>query len=196
MAKNTKERILDAALEIFARDGYAGANIKDIAESVGLVKSAFYRHFESKEEIWNTVLQRMEEYYSSHFDSSGNLPDIPESMGEFREAVMNMFDFTVHNERIALCRKILLTEQFRSEKIKALATEHFNVHIEKVFENMFSGMIEKGFIKADNPQMLAFSFTSPITSLVHLCDRDPEKTPEVRKKVLEYIDFFVETYGG
>ena len=53
MARNTKDRILEAALALFARNGYAATNIKDISEAVGIVKSAFYRHFNSKEEVFD-----------------------------------------------------------------------------------------------------------------------------------------------
>jgi AcrR family transcriptional regulator len=56
MAKDTKERILAAALELFSQNGYAGTNIRELTASLGLVKSAMYKHFESKEDIWNTLL--------------------------------------------------------------------------------------------------------------------------------------------
>ena len=39
MANNTKERILEAALEMFSRYGYAGTNIRELTASLGLVKS-------------------------------------------------------------------------------------------------------------------------------------------------------------
>ena len=55
MAKDTKERILSAALDLFSRNGYAGTNIRELAASLGLVKSSMYKHFESKEEIWNAL---------------------------------------------------------------------------------------------------------------------------------------------
>ena len=63
MAKDTKERILSKALELFSQKGYDGTNIKEIMVSLGLVKTAMYRHFESKEEIWNTLLDRLIKYY-------------------------------------------------------------------------------------------------------------------------------------
>ena len=53
MAKDTKERILAASLEQFSQNGYAGTNIRELTASLGLVKSAMYKHFESKEDIWN-----------------------------------------------------------------------------------------------------------------------------------------------
>ena len=43
MAKDTKERILAAALEQFSQNGYAGTNIRELTASLGLVKSAMYK---------------------------------------------------------------------------------------------------------------------------------------------------------
>ena len=65
MENTTKEKILDAALVSFAENGYKGTNLRDLAAGMGLSKSALYRHYESKEDIWNAVLDRMEAYYVS-----------------------------------------------------------------------------------------------------------------------------------
>ncbi len=62
MAKDTKERILAAALDMFSQNGYAGTNIRELTASLGLVKSSMYKHFESKEEIWNSLLDEMIAY--------------------------------------------------------------------------------------------------------------------------------------
>ena len=66
MAKDTKERILMTALELFSQHGYEGTNIRELTASLGLVKSAMYRHFESKEEIWDALLDQMVAYYEIH----------------------------------------------------------------------------------------------------------------------------------
>ena len=44
MAKDTKERILAAALEMFSQKGYEGTNIRELSASLGLVKSGIYKH--------------------------------------------------------------------------------------------------------------------------------------------------------
>ena len=83
MENSTKEIILDAALVCFAENGYKGTNLRDFATRIGLSKSALYRHYESKEAIWNAMIDRMEEYYSTRFGSLENLPEIPKSCEEF-----------------------------------------------------------------------------------------------------------------
>ena len=69
MAKDTKERILAAALDMFSQNGYAGTNIRELAASLGLVKSGVYKHFKSKEEIWNSLLDSMIAYYDERSSS-------------------------------------------------------------------------------------------------------------------------------
>ena len=55
---------------MFSRNGYAGTNIRELTASLGLVKSSMYKYFESKEEIWNTLLDRMIAYYGERFGSA------------------------------------------------------------------------------------------------------------------------------
>lgn len=53
-----RERILQAATELFAQRGFHGVSISDVAESAGVVKSAIYHHFDSKETLYSAVLAR------------------------------------------------------------------------------------------------------------------------------------------
>ena len=195
MSNDTKDRILEAALEIFSRDGYAGANLKDIAGAFGVVKSGFYRHYAGKEEVWDAVLNEMERYYAERFGSSENLPAIPQSTDELKALTLRMLDFTMHDEKIIMTRKILLTEQFRDGRVRGLATEHFGAGLEALFTKLFAGMIESGSMKHDDPAMLAFAYTAPISTLVQLCDREPEQFEEVMEKIEAFVEHFVCTYG-
>ena len=196
MSNNTKDRILTLALEKFSQNGYAGTNIRELTESLGLVKSSMYRHFKSKEEIWNTLLDRMSQYYEDHFGSPERLPDIPDSLEEFITTIMHMVDFTVHDEKIIMTRKLLMIEQFRNERARDLATLHFNTGLKDMFTRIFAGMMDKGLLRRDDPAMLALSYTAPISALIHLCDREPEKTDDVLAQTEAFSRHFVRVYGG
>ena len=78
MAKDTKERILETALEMFSQNGYNGTNIRELTAALGLVKSSMYKHFESKEAIWNALLDEMIAYYDARFGSTEHLPPVPD----------------------------------------------------------------------------------------------------------------------
>ncbi len=195
MAKDTKEKILAAALEMFSQNGYAGTNIRELSESLGLVKSAMYRHFESKDAIWNTLLDELIAYYADHFGSAEHLPPVPDSLEGLVTMTMQMVNFTVHDERIIMTRKVLTLEQFRDVRARELATKHFLTGLTDMFTHVFTGMMEKGLLRQDDPGMLAFGYTAPISALIHLCDREPEKTEEAIKQVEAFSRHFIATYG-
>ena len=44
MAGDTRERIMEAALRLFARNGYPGTSMSDIAAQLGITKPALYKH--------------------------------------------------------------------------------------------------------------------------------------------------------
>ena len=64
----TKERILLAAASLFAKNGYFGVSVKDIANVVGIKPASLYNHYESKEALWKAVLERIQELYLMFFD--------------------------------------------------------------------------------------------------------------------------------
>ena len=195
MANDTKERILDAALEMFSQNGYAGTNIRELSASLGLVKSGVYKHFESKEAIWNALLDKMIAYYEEHFGSAEHLPPVPDTLEELVRMTMQMVNITVRDERIVMTRKLLSIEQFRDERARDLATKHFLTGLTDMFTRLFRGMMDKGLLRNDDPKMLAFAYIAPISALIHLCDREPEKTEETLKQVEAFSRHFVRTYG-
>ena len=195
MANDTKERILAAALEMFSQNGYAGTNIRELSASLGLVKSGVYKHYESKEAIWNALLDQMIAYYGEHFGSPDHLPPVPDSPEELTRLTMHMVNITVHDEKIIMTRKVLTLEQFRDDRARDLATKHFLTGLTEMFTQIFTGMMEKGVLRKDDPKMLAFSYTAPISALIHLCDREPGKTEDALKQAEEFSRHFIRTYG-
>ena len=195
MASDTKERILEAALELFSQNGYAGTNIRELSASLGLVKSGVYKHYESKEAIWNALLDEMIAYYGEHFGSPDHLPPVPDSLEALTQLTMQMVNITVHDEKIIMTRKVLTLEQFRDDRARALATKHFLTGLTEMFTHIFAGMMDKGLIRRDDPAMLAFAYTTPISALIHLCDREPEKTEDATAQIEAFSRHFIATYG-
>ena len=183
------------ALDLFSKKGYEGTNIRELSASLGLVKSGVYKHYESKEAIWNALLDRMINYYGERFGSVEHLPPVPDSLEEFVSMTMQMVRFTIHDEQIVKTRKVLTLEQYRDERARDLATKHFLTGLTEMFTRIFSDMMAKGMLKRDDPAMLAFAYATPISALIHLCDREPEKTEEVIAQVEAFSRHFIKTYG-
>ena len=195
MANDTKERILVAALEMFSQNGYAGTNIRELSASLGLVKSGVYKHFESKEAIWNALLDEMITYYGARFGSAERLPPVPDSLEGLVTMTMQMVNFTVHDEKVIMTRKVLTLEQFRDVRARELATKHFLTGLTDIFTRIFTDMMDKGLLRKDDPEMLAFAYTAPISALIHMCDREPEKTEEAIRQAETFSRHFIRVYG-
>ncbi len=195
MAKDTKERILAAALDMFSQNGYAGTNIRELTASLGLVKSGLYKHFTSKEEIWNSLLDKMIAYYDERFGSPEHLPPVPDSPEGLTAMTMRMVDFTIHDESVIKTRKLLTIEQFRDGRARELATKHFLTGLTDMFTRIFTGMMDKGLLRRDDPAMLAFAYTAPISALIRLCDREPEKTEAATAQIEAFSRHFLAAYG-
>ena len=196
MANDTKERILSAALELFSQKGYAGTKIRELSSSLGLVKSGVYKHYDSKEAIWNALLDRMEAYYAQRFGSADNLPETPDSGQALLDMSMRMIRFTVLDPQIILTRKLLLTEQFHDARVCRLATKHFLEGTANIYTKVFEGMMDKGLLKQADPAMLAFGFTAPISALIHLCDREPERREEAFERMEAFMRHFLSVYSA
>ncbi len=191
MAKDTKERILAAALELFSQNGYEGTNVRELTASLGLGKSSLYRHFESKGDIWNSLLDEMVAYYDARFGAPERRPPVPDSPEGLVTMTMQMVDFTIHDENVIKTRKLLTIEQFRDERARELATKHFLTGLKDMFTPLFAGMMDKGLLRRDNPAMLAFAYTAPISALIRLCDREPEKTDEAIAQIEAFSRHFL-----
>ena len=129
MAGDTKERILDAALELFARCGYLGTSMNDIAKQLGITKAALYKHYASKQEILDRIVERMNEMD----DERDKAYEMPETAPDgFAEAYLHtpvekirtysaaQFDHWTKEPFAANFRKMLTLEQYRDPALARL----------------------------------------------------------------------------
>jgi AcrR family transcriptional regulator len=56
---SSRDKILDVAEVLFARRGFAGVGMREVAESAGLGKSSLFHHFRSKAQLYLAVLERL-----------------------------------------------------------------------------------------------------------------------------------------
>ena len=85
--RNRKEEILIVALHLFARDGYEAVSVSQIAGALGITKGALYRHFKSKRDIFDCIVQRMEQGDSEQAADNNMPEDNKESMPERYETI-------------------------------------------------------------------------------------------------------------
>lgn len=195
MQISTREKILKVALNLFSQRGFSGTSMSDIAGELGLSKAALYRHFSGKEEILDSIIEIGEDHYEKNVGSFAHLPQIPESLEQLKTLSLNQIKFTMHDSDIVKYRKLFVIEQFCNEKMAELATKHFLTGLEDMYSLIFEKMMKKGILKQSDPGFLAFEYITPISMMIHLCDRQPEKEEEALERIRQHIDNFLKIYA-
>ena len=129
MAEGTKERILDIALELFAQNGYLGTSMSDIAKQLGFTKAALYKHYASKQEILDQIVERMNRMDYERAEAYEMPETEPDGFAEaymhtpiekIRTYSMAQFDHWTKETFSANFRKMLTLGQYRDPKLAQL----------------------------------------------------------------------------
>lgn len=154
---NTKEEILLVSLHLFAQDGYEAVSVSQIAGELGITKGALYRHYQSKRDIFDHILARMEqgdgEQAESHDMPQERKEDAPEtyqepSFADFMAYSRSMFAYWTEDDFASSFRKMLTLEQFRNAEMQELYQQYLVsgpvAYVKDLFESMkFDSALEK-----------------------------------------------------
>lgn len=195
MAKtSTKDRILESALDLFSEKGYDGVGVDLIAENIGIKGPSLYKHYKGKEGILNALIEKLGQYYEQNFGSEQNPGKIPESMEELMELSMARINFTMHDSSIKKVRRLLAMEQFRNPVIAELATKHQITGIVAMFRRIFEVMMENGTMKKGDAEQMALEYTAPVSLMIQMCDRQPEKAEDAMAAIRRHLQCFSDRY--
>lgn len=190
----TKDRILDSALTLFSEKGYDGVGVDIIAENAGIKGPSLYKHFKGKEDILDSLIEKAEGYYKDKFGSVNNPGHTPSSMDELIEISLKRIEFTLHDPVVKKVRRMLTMEQFRNRRIAQLATKYNIDCIQEIYKHIFRIMMNNGIMRKCDPESVSMSFAAPVSLLIQMCDREPEREQEVMERIEGFFRYFAEEY--
>ena len=197
--EDTKQKILEKALELFSESGYDSVSVGQIAEAVGIKAPSLYNHFQSKRAIFEAIVEATASQYEKDTDkidihvqnAAQDVPIFTEITEDaLFEKVCQVFDYSIRNETIRRFRKMMTLEQFRSPELAALYSERYVEHVVKYHAGIFRKLIAAGEIRGEDPETLAMMYVAPVITLIGICDRQPEKEAECRKKLEQHVRLF------
>ena len=191
---STKEKILEAALTLFAENGYNGTSVEQIANVVGIKAPSLYKHYKGKEDILNALIDSAEARYEEMFGSERNIGKIPESREEFLEMTMGRISFTMRDPIIKKTRMFLVQEQFRNERTSEVTTMHQLDGIQKMFAIILKGMMDKGLVRKDDPELLSAELTAPAVLQIARADRQPQCEKDALESIERHLQHFCDVY--
>lgn len=196
---NTKQEILEAALDLFSVQGFEATSVSQIADAVGIRKASLYSHFESKQAILDALIQEVLEQYErqsvfvrTNWEKDAcNLPQTSDAVaGMIKEQIR----YIIHDSYISKARKMLVIEQFRNSEIAKLQTKQNYSDIMRYFTELVKYLIKNGALTEYDPEIMAAQLCLPISIWINLCDREPERESEIMELVEKHIRQFFRIY--
>ena len=195
MAEGTKERILEAALELFAEKGYLGTSMSDIAGQLGITKGALYKHYASKQEILDSVVERMNRMdyeRAEEYEMPETQPDgfaeayLHTPIEKIRTYSMAQFDHWTKETFSSNFRKMLTLEQYRDPKLRQLYHDYLATGPTEYMAAIFRKLTDSD----EAAMQLALEFYGPMFLLYSIYD-GASKKERVASMLSAHIDRFI-----
>ncbi len=169
--KSTKEKIFDAALDLFAERGYDGVSTRDIAAAVGIKDSSIYKHYASKDEILEKILEypltRLTKIGPPgvivDFTMIGKVSPEEEIVSRGLEGYMALGNEIntswMDDPRMEKVFRIIYVELYHNERVK----NFYSMFMEGMYTfcvSFFTIMVERKLIKPADPKVLAMEYLS------------------------------------
>lgn len=157
---NTKLKIQQEALRLFAQRGYKAVSIRDICKEVGIKESSIYYHYKNKQAILDAILNQTEELMDQMKMRFNQVFEKIQHVEEeaFCKVAVAFLEGYLLNETMYPLIKMLAIERFSDQKAAAIYQKLlFQVPLEGQ-EKIFKEMMDRQFIREDEPSVLAYNY--------------------------------------
>lgn len=196
--KTTREEILAVSLKLFAEKGFDAVSTSMIAERLGITKGALYRHFASKQGIFDAIWDRMVEL-DAHRANEDCVPEksYAEDGESYRNTdahdlcrfVENQFVFWTEDPFARDFRRMITLEQFKSKEMSELFQNVICAGPVRYTEDLMSEMLRAGKLNDRAKEMgaanLAAMMFAPLFLMIQMADGGAD--PKVLKGQLSAI---------
>ena len=154
----TRNKILDESLKLFAIKGFSAVSVRDIAKVVGIRTSSLYNYYESKDALLKDVIARFESGYRHYFDWLSNENMKVNSLEELMDNMFNKEFMEMRDPIGCLGMSLVTKEQHNNETVRQCAFELFgNLSINSLKAD-FDRLIEKGILPKSDTRIVATIF--------------------------------------
>tara|TARA_B100001778_G_C18506973_1_gene592337 strand:+ start:461 stop:1039 length:579 start_codon:yes stop_codon:yes gene_type:complete len=163
MEKKSKNRIMDAALQVFVSKGYSDTRMDDIVEMSGLSKGAIYHHYKSKKELFISLIEHWENFsFPNIFDK--DLDKI--SSADALRAIVNDIVITFKKNKHVFLAELEFWSLANHDEDVRLKTKSLYVKLLNLFKNIIKKGIDRGEFKNIDKNIGALSIMTSIQGVI------------------------------
>jgi AcrR family transcriptional regulator len=163
----TKEKLLITATELFAIKGYSAVSMRDIAQKVDITPGALYNHFDSKETIWDAVIDQAATLYLLYFKNLEEEMKKAESIEALLDTIF-VEPLKMSNVFTTYAFALIQTQQFCDKKAGQVYSDIFIGQGVKAIKTQFDVAIKKGFAKKFDTQTTAALIIQEVMSAINM----------------------------
>ena len=201
---NTREKILLEALRLFSQRGYDAVSVEQIAQAVGIRAPSLYKHYKGKQNIFDAILAETAQRYAAFADGISVHTGSPQEDAQtfslltadaLAEKMRALVVYSLHDEFVSQLRRMLTIEQFRSPELSALYSQRYVQQLLDYHTALFARLMDAGFLRREEPALLAMLYDAPVFTALGECDRHPEREEELTRQLEAHVRLFVRTFG-
>jgi AcrR family transcriptional regulator len=191
------DRLLDAATKFFMEKGFEATSMGRIAKQAHASTETFYRHFPTKEKLFERVLLRRTELLNREWTSVLKSQDAPEkALAAFGELGLSLM---MTPESLALHR-ILVMEKGRFPEVIESFDAQGPARVQAALASYLAVQVKNGKLRKMNPDVGARQFWDLVAHeflfRMNLHSIPAPTKAEMRQRVKEAIDCFLHGYGS
>ena len=184
----TREKILDAARQVFAQQGYTGTSIADVVKKSKLARGTFYLHFQNVEQVLNALLQEIfidiQRYLTDLQVEALDHKNFKLALGTLAKSLLSVFQN--HKETVIL----LLTTMNSEPKIRA-QTIWFQELLQATIRVMLDRGITSGRLKRHDSELMSFLVSCGLREVLSQWLLYSRYTKDIETKVDEMIAIYM-----
>lgn len=160
-AGNTRDRILLTAAKMFAERGFAAVSVREIANGVNIKPASIYNHFESKEALFETIIETITTVYLDYYARTN---EKIKKAASFKQVLECLFEelIEVYHMFIYYGVSLIASEQFRDEKARYVFNETYIKKGIYYSKNAFDECVKKGWVKPFDTEALATVYMNTV----------------------------------
>lgn len=196
LKKSTKQKIFEAAANLFSKEGYNGVSMREIAKEVGIKESSIYNHYKNKEEILSSLFDYFSETLTIYRPGEEEIEKMLDYMSVedvFKQLIIG-FGKSLNGTLDTIAR-IVYTEQFRNEKAEKLMLENMLAEPSRFIANVLKIMHRKNLIRDVDFDLVADEYNYVLLAITfeyaHAVNNEEDTAPVIRK-MFRHVSFICE----
>ena len=195
-ATSTRQRALEAALELFSHKGYQAVSMGDIAGALGIKAPSLYKHFQGKDELYAALFPPLEAHYQALWEEVGarhaQLEEDLQALGvlsaeRLEQETLAWLQGEVDDPTATAYRRLMTLNQFED----ATPPDRWLWTVPlALYEGLFARLIGQEILRRGEPHVMAVEYLAPLFQCLARQDRAPALRPACLEEARQHIRQF------